>query len=186
MKLGKFKSTNMTDWYKEANDFQCVSHGETYTAFHNVIEKYLEEGDRYKELGTMQGVTAARAILQNPASVELVDINFTRYEPYEPMFTKHCRENNIILKKYEMSSDLQECSSEVDFLLIDSKHNAEHLSKELSTHGLTVKKHILAHDTHTISALHKVLVGFCNNNPEWKVVEYYQDNVGYTHISKVL
>lgn len=186
MQLGKFTSTTIPEWYEEANAFQCNAHGETYTAFHNVIKKYLEEGDRYKEFGTMQGVTAACALTKMPYSVELVDINFTRYQPYEPIFKQYCKENNIILKKYEMSSDSLGCASEVDMLLIDSKHEAGHMRRELAAHGYTVKKHIVAHDTYKISSLHKVLVEFCNTNPEWKVIEYFEDNVGYTHISKVL
>ena len=186
MQLGNFKSTNLLEWYEEANTFQCNAHGKTYTAFHNVIKEYLEEGDKYKEFGTMQGVTAACALTKKPSSVELVDINFTRFDPYRPIFKEYCKENDITLKEYAMSSDSLGCSSEVDMLLIDSKHEVGHMRRELAAHGHNVRKHIVAHDTHTISSLHKVLVEFCNSNPQWKVIEHFQDNVGYTHISKVL
>ena len=94
MQLGNFKSTNLLEWYEEANTFQCNAHGKTYTAFHNVIKEYLEEGDKYKEFGTMQGVTAACALTKKPSSVELVDINFTRFDPYRPIFKEYCKEND--------------------------------------------------------------------------------------------
>lgn len=186
MKLGKFTSTNLKDWYEEINSFQCEAHGHDYNEMHRPIKEYLEEGDSYKEFGVMQGGTASCAMLQNPSSVELVDINFTRFDPYSHIFKEYARENDIVLKKHACSSDSLRCSSLVDFLLIDSKHQPSHMIKELAAHGMNVRKHIVCHDTYTIPSLHKILVDWCNSNPDWKVVEYYQSNVGFTHISKVL
>lgn len=185
MELGNFKSTNLKDWYEEINTFQCNAHGEDYNAMHRVIKEHLKQGDYYKEFGVMQGGTAGCAMLQNPNSVELVDINFTRYAPYEHLFKEYADDMGILLKKYECSSDSLECASLVDFLLIDSKHQAKHMQAELAAHAPNVRKHIVCHDTYKISELHKVIENYCKKNPEWKIVEYYKGNVGFTHMSKV-
>jgi len=186
MQLGKFTSTNLKDFYEEINSFQCEAHGEDYNEMHRPIKEYLEEGDSYKEFGVMQGGTASCAMLQNPASVELVDINFTRFDPYSYILKEYARENNIVLKKHKCSSDSLQCASLVDFLLIDSRHDAGHMKRELAAHGMNVRKHIVCHDTYKLPELQNVLVEWVQSNPEWKVIEYYQSNVGFTHISKVL
>lgn len=186
MQLGKFTSTNLKDFYEEINSFQCEAHGEDYNAMHRAIKEHLKEGDSYKEFGVMQGGTASCAMLQNPASVELVDINFTRFDPYSYILKEYARENNIVLKKHKCSSDSLQCASLVDFLLIDSRHDAGHMKRELAAHGMNVRKHIVCHDTYKLPELQNVLVEWVQSNPEWKVIEYYQSNVGFTHISKVL
>jgi len=186
MQLGKFTSTNLKDFYEEINSFQCEAHGHDYNEMHRPIKEYLEEGDSYKEFGVMQGGTASCAMLQNPASVELVDINFTRFDPYSYILKEYARENNIVLKKHKCSSDSLQCASLVDFLLIDSRHDAGHMKRELAAHGMNVRKHIVCHDTYKLPELQNVLVEWVQSNPEWKVIEYYQSNVGFTHISKVL
>ena len=187
MKRGEFKSKNLKDWYEEINSFQCEWHGHDYNEMHRVIKEYLKEGDSYKEFGVMQGGTASCAMLQNPSSVELVDINFTRFAPYRPIFEEYCKENDIILKEYAMSSDSLGCLSDVDMLLIDSQHTSMHLQRELNTHATSVRKHIVCHDTNVVSnGMQKVLEKFVKNNSDWKMVEYYQSNVGFTHLSKVV
>jgi len=186
MQLGKFTSTNLKDFYEEINSFQCEAHGHDYNEMHRPIKEHLKEGDSYKEFGVMQGGTASCAMLQNPASVELVDINFTRFDPYSYILKEYARENNIVLKKHKCSSDSLQCASLVDFLLIDSRHDAGHMKRELAAHGMNVRKHIVCHDTYKLPELQNVLVEWVQSNPEWKVIEYYQSNVGFTHISKVL
>ena len=74
----------------------------------------------------------------------------------------------------------------VDFLLIDSFHQSGHLRKELSIHASRVNKYILFHDTFTKKELQSVIDKFVKDNyTEWALVEYYQENVGYTLIKRI-
>lgn len=186
MILGDFKSTNLPDWYKEANAVHCEAHGHDYTAFHDAIRSCLKPGMRYKEFGTKQGVSAAAAMLCNPSSVEMVDIDITKFAPYTSIFQEYADQHDIKMKFYNMSSSSSSCKSEVDVLMIDSLHTPSHLRSELKVHGDTVKGHIILHDTWSAPELHKVLEEFVSSRPQWQIVEYYKSNVGYSMASKFL
>ena len=149
----------------------------------------MKDCNSYLELGTHQGATAACAILQNPKSVQLVDIDFTKYNKFlKPIAEQYCKDNNIALNIVEDDSSKNTTTSAADFLLIDSRHIASHMTAELKTHSKNISKHILAHDTHrqhgkVNTSLYTVLENFCKTNP-WKVVERNTTAEGYTLLER--
>jgi len=184
MDLGEFKSKTLVSWYHEARTFQEERHGEHYTAMHNAVNTYLQEGDIYKELGVMQGVSVAAAMVKNPKRVEMVDINFDRFDIYQRIFYDYAMQWDIEIKKYHMSSHSLNSISDVDMLLIDSVHQPQWLSQELNLHAPKTRKHIIMHDTISCN-LNPTIEKYVEEHPEWKIVTKNTDNVGYTHISKI-
>ena len=181
--------TSLQQFYDEIIAGQAKAHGTDYHEQHAAIEKYLQSGDTYMELGTHQGSTAARAMLNNPKKVILVDISMEKYNKFlKPIAESYCSENNIELVVHECSSIDAKCAHKTDILLIDSLHNRNHMQKELNLHGGNVSKYIIVHDTSVINgraneSLHQCVIEFAKNNG-WEEVERGTNNVGYTVIGK--
>ena len=181
--------TTLQEFNSEIRRIQEEAHGENYCAMHDAITKHLKECDSYMELGTHQGGSASAAMLTNTKSIQLVDINFSRYNKFlKPIASKYCRENGIELSIKEMDSRSLGVVKEVDMLVIDSVHKPEFMQEELDLHGSNVKKYIIAHDTSTnvrgsIDTLYNVLANFAKKN-RWEVLERYTKNVGYTVLKK--
>jgi len=181
--------TSLQQFYDEIIAGQAKAHGTDYHEQHGAIEKYLQSGDTYMELGTHQGSTAARAMLNNPKKVILVDISMEKYNKFlKPIAESYCSENNIELVVHECSSIDAKCTHKTDILLIDSLHNRNHMQKELNLHGNNVSKYIIVHDTSVINgraneSLYQCVIEFAKNNG-WEEVERGTNNVGYTVIGK--
>ena len=181
--------TSLQQFYDEIIAGQAKAHGTDYHEQHAAIEKYLQSGDTYMELGTHQGSTAARAMLNNPKKVILVDISMEKYNKFlKPIAESYCSENNIELVVHECSSIDSECVHKTDILLIDSLHHRNHMQKELNLHGGNVSKYIIVHDTSVINgraneSLYQCVIEFAKNNG-WEEVERGTNNVGYTVIGK--
>lgn len=181
--------TSLQEFYDVIIAGQAKAHGDDYHEQHDAVRRYLQPGDTYMELGTHQGSTAARAMLNNPKKVILVDINMEKYNKFlKPIAEKYCSENNIELIAHECSSIDSKCVHKTDILLIDSLHQHNHMQKELDLHGNNVLKYIIAHDTSVINkrnddSLYRCLMKFAKNNG-WEQVERGTNNVGYTVIRK--
>jgi len=180
---------SLQEFYDVIISGQAAEHGADYHEQHNAIKRYLQPEDTYMELGTHQGSTAARAMLNNPKKVILVDISMEKYNKFlKPIAESYCFENNIELIVHECSSIDAKCTHKTDILLIDSLHQRNHMQKELNLHGSNVSKYIIAHDTSIINgraneSLYHCLMGFAKTNG-WEEIERGTDNVGYTVIRK--
>jgi hypothetical protein len=181
--------TSLQEFYSVILSGQKEAHGNDYHEQHAAICKYLSPDDVYMELGTHQGATAARAMLNNPKEIILIDNNMEKYRKFlKPIAEQYCLENNINLIVHECSSIDPACAHKADILLIDSLHNRNHMEKELQLHGKNIKKYIIAHDTSIINgrnndSLYQCLVNFAKNNG-WEEIERGTNNVGYTVIEK--
>ena len=183
--LGHVKT--LEEFHTSIREQQCEAHGTHYCDMHDAIRKYFKEGSCqvYMELGTHQGGTAANAMLMNPETVVLVDISMQKYNKFlRPIATEYCKKNNIDLKIKEVDSTSLASMHYCDMLMIDSVHKYHHIKKELEIHGGHVTKYIVAHDTNTIPELHRALYEFCDENSQWKIVEYFQKDAGYTVLKK--
>jgi len=188
-KLGHVKT--LPEFYSEIRKQHEEAHGHDYCWQHDAMQKLMKECDSYKELGTHQGASAAAACLTNPKSVELVDISFEKWRPFESIFVDYCNENNIQFDVQEKSSADPKTASRVDLLLIDSNHQPSHLVKELSLHTPFVKKYIVLHDTSRLfgkpdDRLWQVVQQFTNQINPWVIKERNTANVGYTVIQNTL
>ena len=183
----RFKSTEIFESVKHFHDEirECheKAHGKAYTAQHDAIIKYGSECETYRELGIMQGATAAAAVVAGFKDLHLIDIDLKNFNEFKPIFEKE----NIKMKVDGKSSlsYRSEDLPEVDFLLIDSLHVPGHLKQELKIHAPRVKKYILFHDTFSKTSLHKEVLFYIKTRPQWEVVEYYEKNVGYTLIKRI-
>ena len=184
IRLKKTDFRDLQEFYDSIRWCHENAHGKDYTAQHDVIKLKASECQTYRELGIMQGATAAAAALAGYEKLHLIDIDIKSFLPFKSYFS----EANINLKlenKSSISFNTDQLEK-VDFLLIDSLHLADHLRKELSIHASRVNKYILFHDTFVKKELQRVIDKFVKANyREWTLVEYYQKNVGYTLIKRI-
>ena len=85
----------LPEFYSEIRKQHEEAHGHDYCWQHDGIRKLMSNCETYKELGTHQGASAASACLTNPKEVTIVDIDFTKWRPFETLFRTYCDENNI-------------------------------------------------------------------------------------------
>jgi len=184
IRLKKTDFRDLQEFYDSIRWCHENAHGKDYTAQHDVIKLKASECQTYRELGIMQGATAAAAALAGYEKLHLIDIDIKSFLPFKSYFS----EANINFKlenKSSISFNTDQLEK-VDFLLIDSLHLADHLRKELSIHASRVNKYILFHDTFVKKELQRVIDKFVKANyREWTLVEYYQKNVGYTLIKRI-
>lgn len=182
IRLQSKKFNSLEEFYTEIRNTHEEAHGKEYTAQHDVIKDKVNECESYRELGVMQGATAACAALAGYKSLHLIDIDLKPFRAFEKLFNginyKADQKSSIKFKSEELDS--------VDLLLIDSLHLKGHLSKELDLHAPRVNKYILFHDTFAKQELQEVIDKFIKNNTtSWELEEYYQKNVGYTLIKRI-
>lgn len=181
----------LEEFYFEIRRQQEEAHGLHYCAQHDAIKRYLKLCGSYKELGTHQGGTAAAACLENPTSVELVDISLEKYSKSKALFENYCSEHKIKLTTKEISSIDKKSTSRCDLLLIDSYHHPNHLMQELQLHSTYVSKYIILHDTSVLhgkenDALYRAAVTFTSGITPWMIKERDTRNVGYTVLENTL
>jgi hypothetical protein len=181
---------SLFEFYIGIRDQQLKAHGDDYCNHHGAIIFYAYKLSciSYRELGTHQGASAAAACLNADSinQIELVDISFDIFRPYQHLFEEYCKSKNISLSLKEKSSlDPSTAATTVDLLFIDSKHDPKHLRKELKLHAKTVNKCIIFHDTSHKPKLFDEIQFFVNkNHNEWELTEHYTQNVGYTVITR--
>ena len=183
IRLKKTDFRDLQEFYDSIRWCHENAHGKDYTAQHDVIKLKASECQTYRELGIMQGATAAAAVVAGFKDLHLIDVDLKNFNEFKPIFE---REN--IKMKVDGKSSLSYRSEdlpEVDFLLIDSLHVPGHLKQELKIHAPRVKKYILFHDTFSKTSLHKEVLFYIKTRPQWEVVEYYEKNVGYTLIKRI-
>ena len=175
------------EFYSSIRKQQELAHGVDYCGQHEALMKYAKDCKTYGELGVHQGGTLACALLSGFKYVEGVDIDMSKYYAFlQPLAEKYAKENRIILRIKEMdSTSLDSLGPPVDMLLIDSLHKHSHMEKELSMHAKRVNKYIIAHDTKLPNRrLGECLTDFTYTNPDWKILERNENNVGYMVLKK--
>jgi len=179
----------LVEFNESIREQQEEAHGKDYCAIHDAIKKYMKECKSYMELGTHQGGTASTAMLCNPEFIQLVDIDFSRYNKFlAPIARKYCKENDIKLSIKQADSTGLGSTAWVDMLVIDSYHHPQHMIKELNMHAGHVSKYIIAHDTSVLhgnpnDSLYRVLKNFASDG-KWEIIEHNTNNVGYTVLKK--
>jgi cephalosporin hydroxylase len=173
----------LKDFYSEIRSAHKKAHGDLYVAHHDKMMELATECTSYRELGVNQGATAAAVVLAGIRDIHLIDINMSRFKPYQPLFESHIDTFNIVAESSIKNNPLND--RPVDMLLIDSLHTANHVKAELRIHAPSVNKYIFFHDTHAHKSLRQVVDNFVKDNPQWKLIEHFNQNVGYSLIGKV-
>jgi len=172
---------DLKQFYTEIRDLQETTHGDGYTAMHDEIISKAVECETYRELGTMQGATAACAAISGYKKLQLVDIDFGQFRPYKHLF------EGYDVEMYEIDSKDPKLTTigEVDLMVIDSYHKAYHTWEELKVHAPYVKKYILFHDTFKpTDSVQQAVNQFVMQNANWHIEKYDQRNVGYTCLKR--
>lgn len=180
----------LLEFNSEIRRQQEEAHGSDYCQIHDAIKKYIVDCESYMELGVHQGGTASAAMLCNPKSIILCDIDLSRYRLFlEPIANKYCEENNINLKVIESDSTLPQTAHKIDMLVIDSLHTPYHMSMELNLHGKNAKKYIIAHDTSIINGKKNESLFVCMSHYAskngFRIIERGITNVGYTVMKRI-
>ena len=140
------------------------------------------------ELGVWNG-TSSHAWLVN--DVELVSYDIA-YSPIADILFSNAKEANK-KAQYIIQDVLRlDTIAETDLLFIDTLHNYEQCSAELSKFANKVRKYIVFHDTVTFgkvgetspNGLLLAVAEFLLENPEWTVKEHYKNNNGLTVLEK--
>lgn len=165
-------------FYKEISRVHREAHGTDYTAHHNEMFSKLPECKSYRELGIMQGATAACAVVAGITDLHLIDLDISNFVPYSHLF------RDIDLRVDECDDLKVSNLIPVDFLLIDSVHTYSHVKKQLELHPQYVNKYILFHDTEAQKGVKKAIDEFILSNSEWCIEKHFSKNVGYTLIKR--
>ena len=164
------------------------NHGASYCAHHDMIERYMNMCQSYKELGTHQGASAAAALLAGAKEVHFVDHTLEKYNWQKHLFENYCRDNEVSLNVYEMSSTDKRCAIPTDMLMIDSLHKWSWTLQELTLHAPITGKYIIFHDTAIVnkqpSDIGPGVKKWCRLNG-WYVIEECKDNVGAMTIGRL-
>ena len=178
--------TTLREFYDESRRQSNLAHGEQYCNYHDAINRYLEQGERYKELGVFQGMSAAAACLNLPGSVELIDKNIMKFNANRHLFKTYCTQHNIGLKVTQISSTNPSSASAADVLLVDSYHQVRHLELELSIHAKHTARFMIFHDTTKPNdKIFWAVSAFAKNSGEWEVVERNEQACGYTVLARI-
>ena len=170
--------TDIAQFYTEISNLHRDTHGIQYTAHHDEMFDILQQCESYRELGIMQGATAACAVLAGIKKLHLIDIEISRFLPYVPLF-------------WDVDMLVTECDDlkvpdlyPVDFLLVDSLHTYKHVKAQLEVHSKFVNKYIMFHDTAAQKGVKQAVNEFLRANEDWKLVLHYPENVGYSLIER--
>jgi hypothetical protein len=175
--------STLEEFYSQACTLFSAEYGSDFILYWEHIRQLAKECRSYKDLGTLQGVSAAAAILGNSdmAYVELVDVNFHPLQPHQHVFEQFQGE----LKLNQNSSvDPAVPVSNVDMMLVDSLHTKKHVTQELHLHAPHTNKYIVFHDA-KYPPIKQVIDKFIEKNPQWKYLIYDDRSFGYAVIEKI-
>lgn len=158
----------------------------------DVLKKYSDEGDISVEFGLNQ-VNSTWALLNSKAKIiHSVDID-VHGKPSRAIGTgkniwaiqahKLAWESG---KEYyiQCANSLDVRFEKIDFLFIDTVHNAAQLSRELNIHAPVVTKYIAIHDTKLFKDAYGTAIKDFLDKGEWEIELELNDNPGLTILKR--
>jgi hypothetical protein len=176
---------------------------ETYSDIYQhipTLKRYSEMCDRVTEMGVRAVVSTFALIAPKPK--RMVSIDFKHPKNYggeeKLQFVIDWAKENGIDYSFLMGDSTKVLIEPTDLLFIDTLHTYEQLTAELSLHPSKVKKFMIFHDTVTfcnqdeIYNPHQKKTGLCPaidefliSNPDWRIVERYDNNNGLTVLGRI-
>lgn len=145
-----------------------------------VIKQYAEKCESIIEFGVRSGVST-RALLVTDKKIRSYDIVEDPGVRYLFNLAKYIGKD----VEYIIADTLKIEIEPVDMIFIDTDHTYNQLSQELRLHGNKAKKYLMFHDTVSYSGeLNRAILEFLNNNKEWVVKEFRQNNNGLTILER--
>ena len=168
--------TTLAEFYNHARQCFTEQYGPDFVLYYDHLSKLIKECNSYKELGVLSGVSAAAAILGNPALelVEMVDINFDTIAPHKHLFEEF---NGRLVYNNNSSVDAKIPVTEVDMLMVDSMHTYKHVRAELKLHAPKTRKYIVFHDANQAGV--KQAIDEFVEEGQWKYVICDNRSYGY-------
>ncbi len=154
----------------------------------SILNSFARGCDHVTELGTRSMVStwafleALRGTGGTVVSIDLVDP--IRYGISHQVVSKNCLNEGVNFKFILGDSTKIEIDP-TDFLLIDTDHTKEQLTKELALHASKVRKIIAFHDTLACPELRETIQDFLQNNPSWQLLMDYTAGSGITLIKRL-
>lgn len=157
-----------------------------YPEYIRRLSYFLKHCDSYRELGTNQGGSASVALLEKLKYYELIDKSFNRFNSIKSHFDEYQTKNNIEICYREISSLEVKTDIITDFILIDSVHTYNHVTKEIKLYEPLTKKYIMFHDTVGFPRVGQAVRDFLNQTKNWKLIEEQLVTPGYMVIERVI
>jgi cephalosporin hydroxylase len=154
------------------------------------LKKYADECNHITEFGVRWVVSTYALLMGKPKKMISYDIDFCETE-----LLKEIVKNDTDFQ-FIIGDTLKIEIEETDLLFIDTLHTYEQLKSELILHSPKVKKYIIMHDTTvyetegecvngiTQRGLWPAIEEFLNENPNWKILERFENNNGLTILKK--
>jgi predicted O-methyltransferase YrrM len=177
------KAVDLHDYNEKLEQELKKAHGEEYTDYLDAISRYSSEIKSYREIGTWQGASTSRILLEKIPYVHTIDNDLKKYLKHHHHFDTFAKQNKIEYIVTEKDSLDYLVGTEVDFTFLDGWHNANHVFKELLKYSLFTKKYIMLHDTTLFPRLTIAVDRFVNKGG-WKIKEVHRANVGFTILEK--
>lgn len=182
MVKASIQATTLEEYYAKLVAAQEAAHGVGYCSHHYAIRQAAKDDGcaSYAELGVNQGATLACALLAGFKRVVGVDVALDPWKPFQGLFWAFADASGqrLSLAQQDSREPLRH-HYPVDFMLLDTVHEAAHLREELRVHGPNVRRQILVHDTASVPALHVEAVGWGLRNG-WTVQQRSLCSVGWT------
>ena len=164
------------------------------------LKRYSEECDVIVEMGVRSIVSTWALLAGNPKSLISIDLEHpSKFINHDPA--------GCNLEEVEMAAALNDIDFEFvlgdttkmqipqcDLLFIDTLHNYNQLTAELSLHNSRVKKYIILHDTETFKnigelnqdqGLEPAIQEFLASNENWIIHERFINNNGLTVLKNI-
>jgi len=175
---------DLQEYYTHLYEGQSNAHKPQYMLVHDELKKCLAECESYTEMGVRQGTTLAIPLLAGTKKVRGYDIDLALYNKVKQHFDGEAKKKGIDFAVIKEST--RDCTIDpVDLLYIDTWHVYEQLKIELNRHAAKVKKYIVMHDTYAVQELRKAINEFLALNPQWRLVNECNINVGFSTIKRV-
>jgi len=155
------------------------------------LKKYAEECNHITEMGTRDMISTCAFLMGKPKKMISYDFVMCNYSSIQEM----CKDDTDF---YFILGDTREITIEdTDLLFIDTLHNYDQITIELSLHGNKDKKYIILHDTTSFETrgesyiLKKIERGiwpaieeFLVKNPHWFIHKRFANNNGLTILKR--
>ena len=177
--------TNITECAERSIEGLAEIYWKEYPEYIRQLPSILKNCESYRELGTNQGGSASVALLQKLKYYELIDKSFKNFNPIKKYFDEYTKENNIEICYREMSSLEVNTIVKTDFILIDSVHKYNHVTKEIKKYEPLTKKYMMFHDTISYPGVREAVISFLTENKHWKIVEEQTVTPGYIVLGRI-
>lgn len=155
------------------------------------LKAYAEQCDHVTEMGVRYIVSTYALLMGKPKKLISYDLMDCVWQPIKELVRDHTD------FEFRIANTLDLDIEETDFLFIDTLHNYNQLTGELSLHANKVRKYIGFHDTTTFAThgesyegrseigLWPAIEEFLASNTQWELHERYTNNNGLTILKRV-